>query len=40
MDKPTHQTIHQHIGEGVSTDVTPSNRIELSQLVQDLLHFY
>ena len=39
LNPPIHQTIHATISEGVSTDFTSSNRIELSQFVQDLLHF-
>ena len=34
-----HQLIHPPIGGGVSTAYKSLNRIKLSQLVEDLLHF-
>ena len=37
---PTHPSIHPPIGGGVSTDFKSSNRIAISQLVQELLNFY
>ena len=37
---PTHWSIHPPIGVGVSTNHKSSNRIELSQLGQDLLNFW
>ena len=36
---PTHQTIHPPMDGGVSTDFKSLNRIEISRLVQVLLHF-
>ena len=37
---PIHETKHSPMGGGVSTDFKSLNRIEISQFVKFLLHFY